>query len=132
MNKFQKRIAKNIKKSPIDCLVIGNGFGRFEDFLEMFSTVFLLNSNIEKKAINLVHRKDVNAVYDLRHIGGIFLDLNEIEIIDSLSPLLTRIWPDIFIEGNTVIERKYSKTLYQLGYRAISQLGECHQWSKVQ
>ena len=129
MNKFQKRIAKNIKKSPIDCLIIGDGFMHLDDLIGMFKTVFLLDSTKNIKAKNLILRKDVQSVFDLRDIGGIFVDLSKIEIIDSLSPLLSRSNPDVFIEGNDVIERQYSKTLYQLNYRAIAQLGYCHQWS---
>ena len=131
MNKFQKRIAKNIKKSPIDCLVVGNGFGHFDDILEMFDTVFLIESTVSKKARNLIKRKDFNTVFGLKNISGVFMDLEKVETIDSLSPLLSGSWPDIFVEGNDVLERQYTSVLYQLGYRAVSQLDFCHQWSVI-
>lgn len=131
MNKHQKRIAKSIKKSPIDCLVVGDGFDHLDDLLGMFNTVFLLDSKVVKKAKNLITRTDAKAVFELRDIGGVFIDLDKVEYIESLSPLLSKVWPDVFVEGNDVLERKYTKTLYQLGYRAIAQLDFCHQWSKV-
>jgi len=129
MNKFQKRIAKNIKKSPIHCVVVGNGFGHIEDFLGLFDTVFLLESTLTIKAKNLIQREEISGVFNLRDVGGIFLDRDRQHVIDHLSPLLSKFNPDVFIEGNDVIERQYSKVLYQLKYRAVAQLGECHQWS---
>ena len=54
--------------------------------------------------------------------------MDKVEFIDNISPLLTK-GPDVFIEGNDVLERKYTKVLYQLGYVAVAQLGYMHQWS---
>jgi len=132
MNKFQKRIAKNIKKSPIDCLIIGDGFGHIDDFLGMFNTVFLFDNKVEKKAKNLIQRIEIKAVFNLKNISSIFIDGDKINHIDSLSPLLTTSWPDLFVEGNDVLGREHTKLLYQIGYRAISQLDFCHQWSKTE
>ena len=129
MNKFQKRISKNIKKSPNECLVIGNGFGHIHDLLGMFNTVFVLQSTLEIKEKNLIQRKVFESVFQLLNISGVFVDLDKVECIDNISPLLSQVSPDVFIEGEDVIDRKYSKVLYQLGYRAIAQLGFAHQWS---
>jgi hypothetical protein len=129
MNKFQKRISKNIKKSPIHCVVVGNGFGHIEDFLGLFDTVFLLESSLDMKAKNLIQREEISGVFNLRDIGGVFIDRERVHVIDYLSPLLSKVNPDVFIEGDDVIERQYSKVLYQLKYRAVAQLGQCHQWS---
>jgi hypothetical protein len=131
MNKFQKRITKSIKKSPIDCLIVGDGFGHADDLIEMFNTVFVLHGTIQKKARNLVMRKDANTVFQLRDVAGIFISLDRVNHIEELSPLLSSSSPDIFVEGNEVLERTHTKVLYQLGYRAIAQLNFCHQWSRV-
>jgi hypothetical protein len=129
MNKFQKRLSKNMKKSPIHCVVVGNGFGHIDDFLELFNTVFLLESTLDMKAINLISREETQGVFNLSDVGAVFLDYDKKHMIDSLSPLLSKQNPDVFIEKDDVIEREYSKVLYQLRYRAIAQLGGYHQWS---
>ena len=129
MNKFQKRLSKNMKKSPIHCVVVGNGFRHIDDFLELFNTVFLLESTLDMKAINLISREETQGVFNLSDVGAVFLDYDKKHMIDSLSPLLSKQNPDVFIEKDDVIEREYSKVLYQLRYRAIAQLGGYHQWS---
>jgi len=128
MNKFQKRISKNIRNHPNDCLVIGDGFGHIQDFLGIFNTVFVLESTLELKVKNLIQRKDFQSVFQLANVSGVFIDLDKVEFIDNISPLLTK-GPDMFVEGNDVLERKYTKVLYQLGYVAVAQLGYMHQWS---
>jgi len=131
MDKFKKRISKNVKKVPIDCLVVGNGFGNFDNLLGMFNTVFVYETDIETKARNLISRKTIESTFDLRDVTAIFIDLDKLHIMDQLSPLLTKVEPDIFIEGEEVIPRTESKLLYQIGYKAIAQLGWCHQWSRL-
>ena len=131
MNKFQKRLSKNMKSPPNECLIIGNGFGNIESLLQMFNTVFVYDSDITIKSKNLIHRKDIKSTFHLKNINGIFIDLDKIQYMDQLTPLYTCVWPDIFIEGDEVIPRIQSNNLYQLGYNAIAQLGGYHQWRKV-
>ena len=133
MSKFQKRIAKNAKKSPMQCLVVGNGFDMFDEILEMFDTVFILESSIEKKTKNLIQRQNVEATFDLLHLTTIFVDLDKIHLIEKLSPIITKTHPDIFIEGDEVLPRETNanKFLYKVGYNAMAKLGWCHQWSSL-
>lgn len=133
MSKFQKRIAKNAKKSPMQCLVVGNGFDMLDEILEMFDTVFILESTIEKKTKNLIQRQNAEATFDLLHLTTIFVDLDKINFIEKLSPLISRNSPDIFIEGDEVIPRTVNANqfLYKIGYNALYKLGWCHQWSKI-
>lgn len=130
MDKFKKRISKNVKKVPIDCLVVGNGFGYFESLLEMFNTVFVYETDITTKARNLITRKTIESTFDLRDVTAVFIDLDKLHIMDQLSPLLIKVAPDIFVEGDEVIPKTETKFLYQVGYRAIAKLGWCHQWSR--
>jgi hypothetical protein len=130
MDKFQKRITKNIRKSPNDCLVVGNAFGYFDSLLNMFNTVFVYETDITTKAKNLITRKNIESTFDLRDVSAIFIDLDKLNIMDQLSPLITRAEPDIFIEGDEVIPRTQSSLLYQVGYNAVAKLGWCHQWSR--
>jgi hypothetical protein len=132
MGKFQKRITKSVKNPPIDCLVVGQGFGHMDDFLHMFNTVFWYGyADDTLRAKNLIYRPTVKSTYDLRKITAIFFDLDQVNTFESFVPLLVNPGPDLFVEGDEVIPRTVTKDLYQLGYRAIAQLGECHQWSKI-
>ena len=129
MNKFQKRLSKNMKKSPRHCVIVGDGFGHIDDIAALFDTVFLLESSITKREKNIIMRKEVQGVFDLRDVGAIFVDYDKKHVIDHLSPLLSKENPDVFVEKQEVLEREYTKILYQLKYRAIAQLGGYHQWS---
>lgn len=131
MDKFQKRLSKNMKSSPIDCLVIGDGFGFLDQLLEMFNTVFVYQSTTNLKVKNLINRNTLESTFQLRNVTAVFIDLDKLHIMNELSPLYTTVWPDLFIEGDDVIPRTETKQLYQLGYNAIAKLGWCHQWRKV-
>ena len=132
MNKFQKRIAKNMKNPPIDALVVGEGFGHMHSILEIFNTVFWNGYKEDTlRAKNLIYRHTVKSTYDLRKLSAIFFDLDKVNTFEDFVPLLVNPGPDLFIEGNTVIPRTDTARLYQLGYNAIAQLGDCHQWSKI-
>lgn len=132
MEKFQKRLSKNMKSPPIDCLVLGNGYGYLSDLLEMFNTVFVFDADVKTKAKNLIQRNSLKDTFHLKDITAVFIDLDKLNMMNELSPLYTSIWPDLFIEGNDIIPRTESKMLYQLGYNAVAQLGFCHVWRKVQ
>ena len=121
-----------MKKVPIACLVVGNGFGHFDELLEMFSTVFVYETDITKKARNLVTRQNLESTFDLRDVTGIFIDLDKVHIMDQLAPLITKVEPDLFIEGDEVIPKTQTKFLYRIGYKAIAKLGWCHQWSRLE
>lgn len=129
MTKFKKRITKNIRKNLQDAIVIGEGFGMLDEILDTFNSVFILEGPKDVKAINLINRTNTKALYGLYTVGALFVDLKYIHMLDKLETVLNNPAPDIFIEGNDVIQREYSKTIYRLGYVAVSQLGWCHQWS---
>ena len=130
MDKFKKRITKNITKPPFDCLVVGNAFGFLDEVLETFNTVFIYgNENKNLKARNLIYRQSIASTYDLRNLTAVFIDLDYISIFEELLPVMTGPGPDLFIEGNDVIPRTHTKIIYRLGYLAVNQLGWCHQWS---
>jgi hypothetical protein len=132
MNKFKKRITKNIRKTPIDALVLGNAFGRLDAVLDVFDTVFLYgNDDLTLRFRNLIYRTELNSTFNLYNLTAIFIDLKHIGLFETLVPLLNNPQPDLFIEGNEVIPKTETKILYREGYRAVAQLGDFHQWSKI-
>ena len=132
MSKFKKRITKSIKKPCNDCLVIGNAFGHLEEVLEMFNTVFVYkNTDKNLRVKNLVNITNIDVSYDKRHITAVFIDIDYISYFEHIIPLLTSAAPDLFVEGNEVVPKTETKDLYRQGYRAITQLGWCHHWSRI-
>ena len=132
MTKFKKRITKNIRQPIQDCLVIGDSFGFFEDLLDLFDTVFVIYPNkTDFKAKNLIIRQKLESAFGLPRVSAVFIDLEHVNTFDELGPILTGAKPDLFVEGNTVILKDKTKNLYKNGYRAVAQLGWCHQWSKI-
>ena len=132
MSKFKKRIAKSMTKPLNDCLVMGSAFGFLEDVVESFNTIFLFgeeNENLRGK--NLIYRPTIEVAYNMPHITAIFIDYKYIDCFDKLVPILTSAAPDLFIEGNDVVPKTETTELYRHGYRAIKQLGWCHQWSRI-
>src|SRR6056300_533502 len=110
MNKFIKRISKNIKKSPIDCLVVGDGFSHIDDILEMFNTVFVYSTGLnDRKARNLVLRQNIESTFHLLDLSAIFVDRNKTHVFDKIESLLANPSPDIFVEGNEVLPRTETK-----------------------
>lgn len=128
MNKFGKRITKFIGKVE-NCLVVGHGFGKLEDILQTFNTVFLVSEKLPPiKAKNLIFRETLGDLNTLVGITVIFFDRNQVDNISSTVPLWYRLKPYIIIEGNDVIGRDLSKELYHHGYRAIELQGSHHIW----
>src|SRR6056300_963247 len=128
MTKFKKRITKNIRQPIQDCLVIGNAYGFLEDVLHTFDTVFLFgNTNLNLKAKNLIYRQNLESAFGLPRLSAVFIDTEYVNTFDVIGPLLTGPKPDLFVEGNTVTPKTETKNLYKNGYRAVAQLGWCHQ-----
>jgi len=112
MNKTRKRISKILKKKPKDALVIGKGFGTIEILLEMFDTVFVFSkSPNDVKAPNLVFKKSIEDTFHLADVTAIFIDRDYVKALDLISPVMQKVQPEIFIEGNEVIHRDQTVNL---------------------
>ena len=132
MSKFKKRITKSMSKPLNDCLVIGQGYGFLKDILEMYNTVFIYGNNEPvPKAKNLILRTSIDVAYNIPNITTIFIDQTHIKYFDQLIPILTSAAPDLYIEGNEVVPKTETTALYKHGYRAVTQLGWCHHWSRI-
>lgn len=132
MAKFKKRITKNIRQPIQDCLVIGNAYGFLDEVLDTFDTVFLYkHPDTLLKAKNLIYRQTLESAFTLPRLSAVFIDLHHVNIFDDITPILTGPRPDLFVEGNVVVLKDKTENLYRNGYRAVAQLGWCHQWSKI-
>jgi hypothetical protein len=131
MNKFIKRTVKILPDTK-ECLIIGTGMGHFQDILDLFQTVFVVdigNPRIRHK--KLIYRESFYTLSDLNHIKAVFVDRAEINRLSSLTHLWTKCYPLILIEGNDVIDRTQSGILYDRAYRCVDQRGYYHVWKRI-
>jgi hypothetical protein len=131
MSKFKKRVFKS-GGSPLNALVVGTGFGRLEEITEMFKTVFVIADEYpEIRLKNVIFREDAFRLDLLSDVKSVFIDLDRVDYIENLEVILQRHTPDVFIEGNDVIDRDKSKLLWKIGYRAVDQQGLFHTWKRI-
>lgn len=130
MSKFKKRIQKSFS-TEVNVLVYGTGFGFLEDILDLFPSVFLIAKEHAIKRKNLIFREEDNDISNISNIGIIFLDRSLISKIDYILPIIIKNRPIILIEGNTPIEREFSKSLYDNGYLCKDTQGFYHMWKKI-
>lgn len=128
MNKLQKRLSKLVK-NPQNAIVLGQGFDHLDVILNLFKTIFIFSWDTPKvKAKNLIFRETLDDLNPLSEISMIFVDLEQLHHLEKLMPVCTRCKSIIIIEGNEVIGRDLSKTLYINHYRAVDQQSSYHVW----
>lgn len=131
MNKIQKRIKKLSRKST-NAMVVGTAFGFLQEILGLFNTVFVVgNEKPNIKGRNLVYRENMNNTNNMTDIGTIFIDLAHLDKLEKLQNFWAKNYSMIFIEGNEVIEREFSTSLYDTGWRCTSQQGFFHVWEQM-
>jgi hypothetical protein len=130
MNKFQKRLSKLSRKNT-NALVIGKAFGYLVDIVHTYPSVFIVDENAPGlKAKNLIYRESVDRLSNITDIGAIFLDLTEIDKLESLIAVWQKHSSKIFIEGGEAISRDFSQPLYSTGWRCTSLQGAFHVWEQ--
>lgn len=131
MTKFQKRVSK-IKPKPQNAVVYGTGHGHLEEIVDLFKTVFVLVKKPSIKAKNIVYSESFDIIHILNEIDFIFVDLEYKDNLDKLVPLWRKHRPFILIEGDEVLDRVYTKTLYSTNYRCTANQGFFHVWELKQ
>ena len=131
MTKFEKRLSKAIGKCE-NAIVVGNGFGYLEPLLAICKTVFVISAQPpEIKAKNLVYREGFNRIEHLSDISVMFVDLNQLHTLEMTSPMWTRYYPSIIIEGAEPIGRDLSGVLYKNHYACTDTKENFHIWTKL-
>jgi hypothetical protein len=128
MTKFQKRLLKFLE-TPENSIILGQGFGEIEDLAHIFQSIFLISElPPEKKFKNLIYRENYENLSQLFNISVVFVAVRDVKKIDNIVSILNRWRPIVIVEGNDLIGRDLSKTLYDNGYLADSQHGNFHVW----
>jgi|TARA_X000000950_G_scaffold197210_1_gene237461 hypothetical protein len=130
VSKATKRILKSAVKKPfVDCLVIGQGLGVFDELFDLFDTVFVYDKGAQRvRRPNAVYKSKLKDCF-VQSITTVFIDRNLLKVLDHMGPILTNPGPDIFIEDEKVIDRVQSANLYRHKYNAIAQAGTFHVWT---
>jgi len=131
MKKFQKRVLKTVDNTA-SALLLGNGFGNLESISDIFDSVFVVDmQEPEIKRKNIIFREDRSRLETLGPITCVFVDLKRLNLLEELIPLLVKVRPTVFIEGNEPLDRSQSTTLFQNGFRPLEQQGFFHTWKKI-
>lgn len=132
MSKFTKRVIKSIKVEG-NALVIGDGFGFIHDILDLYQTAFVvLNEEPRLKAKNIVYRDSIDDLQLLPDITVAFIDLKYKDKLNNFENLMIKLKPVLLIEGDEILNVQYTRGIYKLGYRCLSEHGFFHQWKKIQ
>ena len=130
MNKFKKRLTKIIGNTR-NAVVLGHGFGQLPSILETFNTVFIFSWDYPNlKAKNLVFRENFNDLNPLHDVSAIFIDLDQIQHLETMSQLWHKNKCTVLIEGNDPIGRTLSGPLYRDHFRCTDQQGIYHIWKQ--
>jgi len=130
MNKFKKRLTKTIDDTQ-NAVVVGHGFGQLSSILETFNTVFIFSwDQTNLKAKNLVFRENFNDLNPLHDVSAIFIDLDQIHHLETMSQIWHKNKCTVLIEGNDPIGRTLSGPLYRDHFRCTDQQGIYHIWKQ--
>lgn len=130
-SKLQKRISK-IANTDSNALVLGDGFGSFEEIYVLFHTTFIIDKERPKiKSKKIIFREDYKNLENLSDIRVIFVDESQLSNLSSLGLICRKFHPLILIEGDKVIEREISKPIWSWGWRPVDQQGFFHVWKKM-
>ena len=130
MDKFTKRISK-LKKHPQYAAVVGTGFGRLSEFCEIFQSVFVFGPRPEIKLKNIIYRENFDHLRQVGDVDIIFIDLFYKDKLINLSALWKNKSSIVVIEGDEVLDRQYTDSLYSAGYQAVERQGFFHVWKVI-
>lgn len=131
MDKFKKRLIK-LSKHQLNAVVLGTGFGRLADIVEVYDTVFVLSDpEVNFKSRNVIYKENITSMLNAIDVTAIFVDMTHLPILESTTPLWHRWKSIILIEGDDPIGRDKSQSLYKNHYRCTDKHGVYHVW-KIQ
>lgn len=131
MSKFKKRIQK-ISKDCQHALVIGSCFGKLEDLLEIYGTVFVISDAPPAiKSKKLIYRDNFDYLITIPNINLIVFDLSTVDRIPTLKDCWLKNKSKIVIEGNEPLGREFTKTFYETNWGCTSLQGDFHVWEQI-
>lgn len=130
MAKFQKRLRK-MSVNLTNALVIGHGFGKIEDIVQTFNSVFITSyDNMDFKSKNLIYRETTNDLASLAEIGAVFVDLKNLNVLTEVMPMIRKFRSPVLIEGRDMIDGELAWPLINFGYRPSDQSDSFYVWKQ--
>lgn len=130
MDKFRKRLQKIIR-SPENAIILGQGKPVIEMIVPMFKNIFVYNdSPIEYRAKNIVFREGFKYVDISESITVCFVDREKLDQVKSISSIVNRYRPHIFIEGTDRLLRPDNIPLFDFGYLYNDTWMDYHYWKQ--
>ena len=130
MAKFQKRLRK-MSVNSTNALVIGHGFGKIEDIVQTFNSVFITSyDNTDFKSKNLIYRETINDLSTMIEIGAVFIDLKNLNKLPEVMPMIRKYRSPVLIEGRDMISKEIAQPLIDFGYRPTDQSDSFYVWKQ--
>ena len=112
-----------------NALVIGHGFGKIEDIVQTFNSVFITSyDNIDFKSKNLIYREKIDDLSTLVEIGAVFIDLKNLNKLSEVMPMIRKYRAPVLIEGRDMISKELAQPLIDFGYRPTDQSDSFYVW----
>ena len=131
MAKFAKRI-KKLSGYTENALVVGRAFGNLGQLLEIYDSVFVIDTSpCILKSRNLIYKESFDKISSLVQIGGIFIDLDYVDKLESLEECWNRNSSTVFVEGDNYKDVRVSSIFYRTGWVCVSNQNTYHVWQKI-
>jgi len=130
MASFEKKIKKIIGRAE-NALVIGDGFGMLQDIVSLHNTTFIIEAEDRSlKSKKLIYRENFDYIETLYEIKAIYFNLDKIDRLEKLNNFWTRFKSVVIVEGNSIVDKKTMKALYNTGWVCTSVDKKFHVWEK--
>lgn len=119
MADLSKRIRKILKK-PKNAVVLGNAMDNVGSLCELFSTVFIINGQIENfRKKNIIYRENFEGLENISEIDFVFVDKSRIDDIYELRNLIKRQQPYVLTEDTSAIRKEHTKFFREYQYQVV-------------
>jgi hypothetical protein len=128
MTKFIKKITKNVKDTHC-CVVLGRGYGHFDELTEIFNTVFVLSNGVDEiRKKNIVYRTDFSDTDPLPYIGAVFVDEDQFDNLGTIDSIIRKHKLLIYVGTREFIPTEYAKFFNKRNYEVVEIFKDSQLW----
>ena len=128
MTKFIKKITKNVKDTQ-SCIVLGRGYGHFDELIEIFKTVFVLSNGVDEiRKKNIVYRTDFSDTDPLPYIGAVFVDEDQFDNLGTIDSIIRKHKLLIYVGTREFIPTEYAKFFNKRNYEVVEIFKDSQLW----
>jgi hypothetical protein len=128
MTKFIKKITKNVKDTQY-CIVLGRGYGHFDELTEIFNTVFVLSNGVDEiRKKNVVYRNDFSDTNPLPYIGAVFVDEDQLDHLGKIDEIIRKHKLLIYVGTREFIPTHHAKFFSKRHYEVVEIFKDSQLW----